>query len=223
MKKSSFALVALMVVTMLGQFYFLSTQTERVVADSILKATQDANATVTKLFVNSVYPSVESVLKLNEPSSVDKLLTDTELSFVDDVVRRFVLQTDVLKVKIYSVSGLTKYSSDPSQIGDNKSDNSGFISARNGRPASQISHRGQFSAIEGEVFARDLVASYIPIFDASSSIVGVAELYTDRTPAIQQSKLGAEELQFVLIISLALLLLIAAGFFWLGMFENRKR
>jgi len=222
MKKVLIALFATLLMALGGQYVFLQKQAQESIYNSILKATQDSNATVTRLFINSLYPSVESVLKLTDPAASETLLSESDFQIVDTVIRKFVFGTDVLKVKIYTPSGLTKYSSDLSQVGEDKSENTGFLSALRGVPGSQISHRGVFSAMEGELFERDLVASYIPIRDRGNAVIGVAELYTDRTPALKQAERQAEELQFVLILAICSILLIATGIFWSAMLSSRR-
>ena len=79
--------------------------------------------------------------------------------------------------------GLTVFSSQASQIGADKSNNLGFLaSARNGKPASKLVHKGEFSAFDGGVFDRDRVESYRPIRRGDGRIEGVFELYSDVTP-----------------------------------------
>jgi len=223
MKKIQMFLTIALLGALIGQYIFTKDQAKESLSASILKATQDSNATVTKLFINSLYPEIEDVLQLNNASAASALLSKAEFELVDAVIRKFVLGTDVLKVKVYSVTGLTKYSSDASQVGEDKSANTGFMAALRGSAGSQITHRDAFSAMEGEVFNRDLVASYIPIRGSDSSVIGVAELYTDRTPAIQQSERRFEDLQFVLIISMTIVLLFAFGVVGLSFAISKQR
>ena len=74
----------------------------------------------------------------------------------------------VLKVKIYSLGGLTVFSSEARQIGEDKSDNSGFVAARDGRVATELTYRGTFSAFEQVVEKRDVLSSYVPVHDSEN-------------------------------------------------------
>ena len=70
----------------------------------------------------------------------------------------------VLKIKIYNLEGLTVYSSQAAQMGDDKSENPGFLMARDQlRPASKLSFRDSFSAFSGAVEDRDLVETYVAV------------------------------------------------------------
>jgi hypothetical protein len=125
--------------------------------------------------------------------------------------------TDIMKVKIYGMNGMTVYSTERKQIGEDKHDNQGFQSAAQGIAGSQITHRGKFSAIEGDVFDKDMVASYIPIRNQAGLIIGVAEIYTDRTPVLDKSTRGEGYIHAALRItqSVQIILLLALGWlFW---------
>ncbi len=182
-------------------------QVVRVVTDS----TQASNATIARIFVNEVYPRIEDDLGLErrdrrqrpEPDSMDR---------IDREVRRFMFGTDVLKVKLYRIDGLTVYSTEAAQIGESGSGKAGFEAALQGVTGSEITHRETFRAADGEVFDRHLVSSYVPIRDASGLITGVAEIYTDRTPVLMRSGTG-ETLHPMLTLgqTAQLLLLVFVG------------
>ncbi|MCP4598026.1 hypothetical protein [Neptuniibacter sp.] len=208
-----FLILNLMVI--IGIYFVLSQTMERALSSAIIQATQAGNSDITRIFINEVYPELHADLALTSvPTKVKSKLSEPELQRVDDRVRRFMFGTNVLKAKIYNINGITLYSSEASQIGDDKTGNKGFSDAARGIPASQVTHRGQFSALDGEVFDRDLVASYIPIRDSSDDIVGVAELYTDRSTEVQHSKELITELKSELIPALVSILFLVAVIVW---------
>jgi len=91
--------------------------------------------------------------------------------------------TQVLKIKIYDATGRTVFSTDPAQLGEDKSRNAGFLSAKNKVPASELTHRNQFSAFEQTVENIDVVSSYVPIHrddnKAGGEVEAVFEIYSD--------------------------------------------
>lgn len=211
-------LIILILVGMLPvQHWVLESQTNAAVGEVISEATQAANATVTKLFVNELYPRLTEPLALEGKGKRSEPLAGEALEITDSTIRKFMFGTDIMKVKIYGMNGMTVYSTERRQIGESQHDNPGFQSAAQGIAGSQITHRGKFSAIEGEVFEKDLVASYIPIRNQSSMIIGVAEIYTDRTPVLDKSTRGEGYIHAALLItqSVQLILLLALGWlFW---------
>jgi signal transduction histidine kinase/DNA-binding response OmpR family regulator len=124
-------------------------------------------------------PFLVSAGELND----DQLKSHGEIAKLDFATRAAMKSTSVLKVKIYDLWGRTLYSSEAKQIGENKSANGGFRSARAGRVASETTHRDSFSAFEGKVEDRDLISSYIPIRgeQPNSPVEAVFEIYQDMT------------------------------------------
>ncbi len=180
-------------------------------AISELVASAEAhNSSLARSFANTIWQEFGDYVSSADAEG-DRLRERPETARLHSALAALAEGLPVLKVKIYSLDGLTVYSSQSSQIGEDKSSNPGFRAAREqAKPASKLSFRDTFSAFSGLVRNRDLVETYVPIVAEDGTVQGVFEIYTDVTPLV--ARLQSAMTGYVLIFLLAYLLLYAALF-----------
>jgi len=155
------------------------------VSDALVEAETHASVALTKTFANAVWPAHADFVK--RAASLDRrtLAERPELAALDHDLRQLASGLSVVKVKIYDLNGLTVYSTDRSQIGENKLANPGYLRARDGYPASNITYRESFDAWEGQISDRHILATYVPVhgYDAAP-VEAVLEVYSDVTDLV---------------------------------------
>jgi signal transduction histidine kinase len=139
------------------------------------------NVTLAHTLANAVKGEIDFLLarEAGDPAAVETL---------NARVVGLLRGLSVVKVKIYDGEGLTAFSTERRQVGEDKSANAGFRSARAGQVASELVHRDTFSAFEGVIENRDLLSSYIPMRASGGArhITGVFEIYADVTPLLAE-------------------------------------
>jgi len=151
----------------------------------LIEFAENQNVALAQSLANTIWPLFSSYVTTASTMENEELRRRPETAQIRAVVKDVSLGLPILKIKIYDLSGLTVYSSEPDEIGENKSNNPGYFSAaREGKPASKLVYRDTFSSFEGAVQNRDLVESYLPIPSGEGSAEGVFELYTDITPLL---------------------------------------
>lgn len=172
----------------------------------VQQASEESNKTLTRVFVNENWTEVRPLLP-PPGSGAEAARANPRAGEIDQIVRRFSQTTDVLKVKIYDLAGMTVYSSQTSQIGEDKSANPGFQAAARGQVASELTHRGTFGGFDGELFQRDLVSTYVPV-RVDERVEAVLEIYSDRTASIAFLE-GVTQRQMSIVLPAFIAVLVA--------------
>jgi C4-dicarboxylate-specific signal transduction histidine kinase len=170
--------------------------------DRLIEVVESQNTVLARSFSNSMWPRYASFVRSASELDEHVLRARPEIPKIREALKMISQGLPVLKVKIYDPEGLTVFSSEPSEIGQDKRNNPGFFAAaQHGLAASKLTYRDAISSFEGTVQRRDLVESYLPIRQGSGPVEGVFELYTDVTPVLAAAKRPAN-----LMIALSLML-----------------
>jgi two-component system sensor histidine kinase/response regulator len=168
------------------------------------------NVTLSQLFLNSVWPELAPWISAAAALDADEVRKHRETARLHEAVLQRMGGLAVAKVKIYSLDGRTIFSTEASQIGENKSENPGFMAAREGRVASVLAHRDRMDTFEGTIVDRDLLASYIPVRrDRAGPVEAVFEIYTDVTEFMRDTRRSRDRLLLgTAVVSAALYLML---------------
>ena len=193
----AFLLVAILLVTLYRQ----------IAVNELIALGESKNTAITQSFSNVIWPEFEDFLNSASELSTIEIQSHPETARLRQAVLEQMQGLSVIKVKIYTLDGKTVFSTEASQIGEDKSENKGFIAAANGGLASELTHRDTFSAFEGEIADRDVISSYIPI-RRDTAVKGVFEVYDDVTPLLEKISITQRNIAIGVSLVLALLYFI---------------
>ena len=208
-KKKPFQLLRYFSVTSLIVFVLVAvslvTFYRRVAVNDLMDIGESKNVALTQTFSNVIWPEFAPFLSSASDLSADDIRAHPETARLRQAVLEQMQGLSVVKVKIYNLEGITVFSTQESQIGEDKSENAGFLTALNGGIANELTHRDTFSAFEGEIEDRDVISSYIPIRHGGSSVEGVFEIYDDVTPLLKNISTAQRNIAIGVTLILALL------------------
>jgi diguanylate cyclase (GGDEF)-like protein len=158
---------------------------QRLALRDLTNLAEARNVALTHAFSNSLWPRFSNLVASSE-TSPDALRSIAQNNGLYNLAIIQMKGTEAVKLKIYGLNGITVFSSDPTQTGENKSDNPGFRAGLARRVTSSLSHRNTFDAFEGTLTDLDVFSTYLPILDDQKQIVAVFEIYSDVTDLISQ-------------------------------------
>lgn len=180
-----------------------------VAIDGQLKATEIEHIKMAQLIGSETWDDAFGPwMQTTRGKSAQELRDSLEIPAIKRKMMLRLKGTRVFRIKAYDSKAMTVFSTELSQIGQDKSDNVGVRAGLLGLSSSRLVHRDQVSHFEGEVQTRDLVESYVPHYDrASGKVVGVFEIYGDASALLADINRQQWYLVLVVIGPLALLYL----------------
>ena len=177
------------------------------IADLVIVGEKE-NAALARLFANSLQSVLEPYLAESLQLDRQELSNQLEIALLQNRVKNKTKGLSIVKIKVYNTVGMTIFSTDPQQIGQDKSESTGFITAIAGKVQTELDRRDTFKGISGQIDDRKLLSSYVPIFSESGNILGVLELYNDITPLINKISISQFRITAIVSFTLGLLYLI---------------
>ena len=215
-----FALFAGLVV--IAASLLLISMYKQIASDDLNAMAERSNIAVARIFSNVVWDAHAGFLTTAHFLTPEAIRRHPETEAIRDTLLRRMRDLSILKIKIYDLNGLTVFSTEPSQIGEDKSSNNGFLAARTGHRASELTRRDSFSAFEQVVEDRDVLSSYVPITSASGAIEGVLEVYYDMTELLATVRTRQLQLQTAVGATFLLLYLLLIFGVWRSERQTRR-
>ncbi|WP_260295391.1 ATP-binding protein [Sedimenticola hydrogenitrophicus] len=175
----------------------------RIQTAALVEQEENQNINMTRVISNSIWPEFDFLINRSGTVSTESLKKHPEMQRIFNLTTSLLKGLPVIKVKAFNLEGRTVFSTQNSQVGEDKSQNSGFLSAKNGVPASALSHRDTFDAFDETISDRDVVSSYIPVYNPKTGkLEGVFEIYSDVTRFLAKLR----ETQYMVVAGIAGLL-----------------
>jgi diguanylate cyclase (GGDEF)-like protein len=212
---SSFLALVAVVVAIIALSWFY----RRMAFEAMTENETRSNTALATAFANSVWPSYRGFAQYARKLPPKDLAIRREIRHLREDLKRLAMGLDVVKVKLYDGNGFVLFSSDLRQIGEDRSDNPGFLGAKAGMPASEVTFRAQFDAWEGVINDRNLIATYVPVRSADGTQVeAVMEIYSDVTALVQKMERTQHEIIGGVVGALSVLYLLML---WIGRRADR--
>ncbi|PKO62377.1 MAG: hypothetical protein CVU24_04425 [Betaproteobacteria bacterium HGW-Betaproteobacteria-18] len=180
--------------------------------DALINGYQSEHINHARIIANEMWDEHFGPLVLSVADQpADQLTTAPQIPALHQKVLKLLNGTKIYKIKVYDLRGLTVYSTELKQIGEDKSDNAGVLAGLRGLNSSELVHQNQISSFEGELQDRDVIESYIPRHDpVTGQVSGVFEIYRDATTVL--AEVGQRQWLLVAAVVALLTLLYLAVF-----------
>ncbi|MFN2128702.1 MAG: sensor histidine kinase [Anaerolineales bacterium] len=184
--------------------------------DDLEKLGELGNTTLGQSLSNTYSNKLTTIQELSESKSAENIPSEWIVQdLLDRPIQDFTVNTPVLRVKIFSLTGKTIYSTNNSQVADNNSLDPNAISvAKSGSMISEIRRYHHFVKNDGAEADLMIVTTYMPI-KSKGEIVGVLELYNDISIAYAKIKDGLD-------LFIAVLFLLGLLFFYTVIYFVQK-
>lgn len=163
-------------ITALCIFFFYRYQTIQIIEEASRRS-NEVLSIATEYALNDHFVRYLNFIGQHNASG-DRLVTLEPT--LDRAIKKLLLNTSVIRIKLYNANGRVVYSTKEGQIGEGQEDNRGFKSAMAGTPATVLVYRDSFNIFDKENEDANLVQTYVPIKLATTGeIKGVFEIYSD--------------------------------------------
>ncbi|MEJ2453209.1 MAG: histidine kinase [Candidatus Thiodiazotropha sp.] len=196
-----FGLISFFAVGMTAAFIFLffRYQTIQIIEDSSRRSNEVLTVATEYALNDHFVMFLNFVDQDNEITNKNVALSPV----LSKAIQKLLLDTNVVRLKIYNTGGTVVYSTKASQIGDGHEDNPGFKKALEGETTTVLVYRDTFNLFDREAEDANLVQTYVPIkLVTTGEVKGVFEVYSDVSDYIYLSD------RTILLVSIIVLFLM---------------
>ena len=190
--------------------------------DDLIAATESSNVNYARLMISANWPQLNSLVQASRAQNVT-----VSSSLYQGLHKRFEQQVEelnIIKLKIFEADGNTIYSSDPSQVHTTRHNSPGFIAAMRGLTTTKLNFKNSVYSFNGEIFQRDIMSTYMPIYTSPGNIDGAIEIYTDVSSVVAEIRENQRLVYFAATITTTVLfILMLLGSRIINREENTQR
>ncbi|MCX8520824.1 MAG: EAL domain-containing protein [Rhodoferax sp.] len=150
--------------------------------DALEQHETHGNTVISQIFVSTLWPKYADAVRnahLLTPAQLQQ--RSAVAQFRADVLQQ-VKGLSVVRIKVYDLRGMTVFSNDIRQVGEDRMEDDGVRSAIAGRTSSQITAENLLDGFEKTAHARKLISTCIPIrTEGQEAPEGVFQVYSDVT------------------------------------------
>ncbi len=149
--------------------------------DELIARSERQSIAMSRAIADSLAADLQSFVQSFKAASPAAIRRAPETEALRERLKSIVAGKSILKIKVYSIDGVTVFSSEASQIGGTSS--SGVdIAAVVGRRGhfSKLEHRSKFVGFDSVLLDCYVVSSYVPV-SIGETVVAVLEIYSDVT------------------------------------------
>ncbi|MEO5369125.1 MAG: PAS domain S-box protein [Magnetococcus sp. DMHC-1] len=164
--------------------WFLGVFVNKLERDSLLHMGENQNITLTKVFSNTLWPSLKGFLQQSTMLTEEELRKHPLIPYLNQLIGKLMGNLEVVHIRIYNQDGMAIYSTDATQIGRDQRTSKGFIAGMEGRVTTHFVPHRWFGTQNDIIDGRDMIVSHVPL-QQEREIHGVIELHYDLTPLLQ--------------------------------------
>jgi len=149
--------------------------------EAVVARSERQSIALTRAIADSLATDLQSFVQSFKAASPAAIRRAPETEALRERLRSIVTGKSILKIKVYSIDGVTVFSSEPSQIGGTSSsgvDIAAVVSQKG--HFSKLEHRSKFVGFDSVLLDCYVVSSYVPV-SIGETVVAVLEIYSDVT------------------------------------------